>query len=90
MNWTAVIGQERAKQTLYSAIRTQRLPHALLFHGPQGVGKDAMAIELARALHCERSIENPCRICDSCLRMHSLQHPELHLVFALPVGTNED
>ena len=34
---------------LLGALGSGRLPHAYLFYGGDGVGKDAMALELARA-----------------------------------------
>jgi DNA polymerase-3 subunit delta' len=74
---------------LLSAWKSGRLPHAYLFYGGEGVGKDAMAIELARVLQCERGGEEACGVCTSCVRMSSLQHPDVRLVIALPVGKGE-
>ncbi len=87
--WPRVIGQQRVKGLLLNAIKRNRMPHAFLFHGNEGVGKDAMALELARVLHCERGGEQACDECSSCRRMNTLQHPDVHLVTALPVGKNE-
>jgi DNA polymerase-3 subunit delta' len=89
MGWSSVIGQERVKKLLKSAIQHDRLPHAFLFFGPAGVGKDALAIELARTLNCEKSDIEGCGNCLSCRRIDKLQHPKLKLVFALPVGKSE-
>jgi DNA polymerase III subunit delta' len=90
MIWPRVIGQQRVKATLLSALRTKRLAHAYMFYGGEGVGKDAMALELARVIHCERGGEEACGSCASCLQMNSLQHPDVHLVCALPVGKGEN
>lgn len=87
--WPRVIGQQRVKATLLSALRTGRLAHAYLFYGGEGVGKDAMALELARVIHCERGGEEACGICASCIHMETLQHPDVYLVCALPVGKGE-
>ena len=89
MIWPRVIGQQRVKATLLSALRTRRLAHAYMFYGGEGVGKDAMALELARVLHCERGGEEACGVCPSCIHMDTLQHPDVHLVCALPVGRGE-
>lgn len=89
MLWPHVIGQQRVKEALISALRSQRLPHALLFYGAEGVGKDAVALELARVIRCERGQEEACRACSSCLRLDSLQHPDVQLVIALPRNSQE-
>ncbi len=88
--WPRVIGQARVKTLLLSAVRSGRLAHAYLFYGPEGVGKDATALELARLIHCERGGDTACGTCRSCARMDSLQHPDVRFVMALPVGKNED
>lgn len=89
MSWDRVIGQGRVKRILLSALRSGRLPHAYLFVGNDGVGKDAAALELARVLHCEQGGEEACDKCPSCVRMSSLQHPDLRIVVALPLGKGE-
>ena len=88
--WPRVIGQARVKSLLLSTIRSNRLAHAYLFYGPEGVGKDALALEIARMLHCERGGDTACGVCASCVKMDTLQHPDVRLITALPVGKNED
>jgi len=87
--WPRVIGQRRVKDTLLAARRSGRLPHAYLFYGGEGVGKDAAALELARVLRCERGGEEACDECPSCLRMATMQHPDVHLIIPLPRGSQE-
>ena len=87
--WPRVLGQPRVKRLLQSALRAGRIPHAYLFTGSEGVGKDAMALELARVLHCERGGEEACGECASCGRIAALQHPDVHLIVPLPVGKGE-
>ncbi|MGD0337676.1 MAG: DNA polymerase III subunit delta' [Bacteroidota bacterium] len=84
--WPAVIGQHRVKELLRRSFEAHRIPHAYLFTGSDGVGKDVMAIELARTINCEHLDRAPCGTCGSCIKMASLQHPNLSLVFALPTG----
>lgn len=85
-NWDRVIGQERVKRTLQAAVASGRLAHAYLFWGPEGVGKDALAIEFARVLLCVKKGETACGECPSCRKMDSLQHPNLKIIFPLPGG----
>ena len=89
MAWPRIIGQERVKGLLLSALRNNRLAHAYLFVGDEGVGKDAMALELASVLHCEKEGEEACHQCPSCLKVGSMQHPDVKFVTALPVGKGE-
>ncbi|HUI29849.1 MAG TPA: DNA polymerase III subunit delta' C-terminal domain-containing protein [Candidatus Acidoferrales bacterium] len=89
MSWDKVIGQERVKNLLKQILRSGKLPSALLFEGPEGVGKDALAIELAKTLNCERNKVDPCEECISCRQANALHHPNIRFVFPLPRGENE-
>jgi DNA polymerase III subunit delta' len=90
MSWNTIIGQERVTRLLRALWERGRLPHALLFHGPDGVGKEAVAIALARALNCARGTWDPCGVCESCRQMTALRHPNFHLLFALPAKPEEE
>lgn len=60
-----------------------RLPHALLFAGPAGVGKRELAEALAARLLCEapRSAhELACGRCPSCLMLAHGQHPDYRVL----------
>jgi DNA polymerase III subunit delta' len=87
--WPRVIGQRRVKETLLAARRSGRLPHAYLFYGGEGVGKDAAALELARVLRCEKGGEEACDVCPSCVRLAAMHHPDVRLIVPLPRGSQE-
>lgn len=89
MSWGSIIGQNRIKDQFRVLLRNDVLTHAYLFVGPEGVGKDAFALEIAKALQCSASEGEACGSCEDCIRAESLQHPNIHLVFALPTGRNE-
>ncbi|MBI1807605.1 MAG: DNA polymerase III subunit delta' [Ignavibacteria bacterium] len=89
MAWSSVIDQTRVKRILSTSLERGRLAHAYLFSGAEGVGKYAMAIELAKILNCEQSSIEACDHCPSCKRAESLLHPNIRVVFALPVGKSE-
>jgi len=65
-----------------TAVVDQRLPHALLVHGPAGVGKDIFAWTLAAALHCRERLEpfGPCGHCAECALTAAGSHPDLHVI----------
>lgn len=59
-----------------------RLPHALLLHGPQGVGKLHLAERFAQLLLCEApgSRTAPCGGCDGCRWFLAGNHPDVRFV----------
>jgi DNA polymerase-3 subunit delta' len=73
--------------------RVDRLPHALLIHGPQGVGKLKLAERLAQLLLCEAADpgRKPCDACDGCRWYLGGNHPDFRRVepeaLAPPVET---
>jgi len=71
---------------LYHAWKIGRLPHALLFHGPQGTGKEGHALELAAMLNCTGGNPPPCGSCPSCKNTKSFQHGSIKLILPLPRG----
>jgi DNA polymerase-3 subunit delta' len=62
---------------LQEALRTQR-GHALLIHGPQGIGQFELALTLAQAWLCETNpTQQPCDVCTSCRLVQAHSHPDL-------------
>ncbi len=80
MTFANIIDHERQKEVLRLALKNQRLAHAYLFEGPDGIGKKLMALALARALFCEAS--EGCGECAACRKVDHLNHPDLHLLTA--------
>ncbi|MBS4029093.1 MAG: DNA polymerase III subunit [Ignavibacteriales bacterium] len=90
MSWNSVIGQERVKKLLKRAMETGQLAHSYLFYGSEGVGKDATAIEFAKALNCISQNGESCGECSNCKSIARLQHPNVKLIFALPTTKEEE
>jgi DNA polymerase-3 subunit delta' len=78
-----LVGQDRVRETLGRALATGRLPHALLFHGQEGTGTTAAALELAAAL-----VANPARPSDD--RARRGLHPDVHLLIPHPTDAKDD
>ena len=59
-----------------------RMPHALLFTGPEGVGKKAFARAFAQAALCERAegTQAACGQCNPCRQALAGSHPDLYAV----------
>lgn len=75
-------GHEERLQGLWRAARDARLPHALLFAGPAGIGKFAAALRLAQGLLCARAGDclGPCGSCPACVRAASGNHLDLFVL----------
>lgn len=58
--------QERIRIRLMAALRENRFPQAILIDGPAGVGKKALAMEIAQALQCTNPSFRPCGKCFGC------------------------
>src|SRR6266566_3910425 len=73
-------GHEGTRYRLVGAIASGRLPQALLFEGPEGVGKQRLALWLAQALVCEegRGTGEACGKCQHCKLVLTLSHPDVH------------
>src|SRR5437867_5694185 len=71
-------GHEGIRHRLVGAIASGRLPQALLFEGPPGVGKQRLALWLAQALLCKAGKGEPCGECLPCRLVLNLSHPDVH------------
>lgn len=83
MSWHSVRGHDQVVDALRAASAQGRLPHALLFVGPAGIGKRTFALTLAQGLLCERARESaldPCGACPSCLQVMAGTHPDVLMV----------
>src|SRR5246500_1434790 len=69
-------GNPQIVAALRGALRAGRVPHALLFTGPQGVGKYTLAWLFAPAANCERLTDDACGECYTCQRIALLAEPQ--------------
>jgi len=75
MGFAEFLGNPRIVQALQGALKSQRVPHALLFTGPRGVGKFTLARMFAQAANCERLTDDFCGECPTCQRVRQLADP---------------
>src|SRR5213594_595298 len=88
---------EGIRHRLVGAIASGRLPQALLFEGPTGVGKQRLGLWLAQALVCERAGERAgvdagegCGECQQCKLVLNLSHPDVHWFVPLELSKKGD
>ncbi len=86
-NWEGIYGQTSVKAILNNLIDSSKIPHALLFSGIDGIGKDFMVLRFAQALNIkfldhERAAEINNHIAN-------YSEPFIKYIFPLPRGKNE-
>lgn len=90
MFFREIPGLEAVKTKLRRTVGLERIPHAQLFHGPEGSGKLALALAYSRYILCtDRSGEDACGKCPSCIKFAKLVHPDLHFVFPASARESE-
>ena len=78
MTFDDVIGQKEAKERLLQLIKENRVPHAMLFTGPSGTGKLALAVAFASLLLNPE--DNP-NYNNAKAMLDNFEHPDLHFTY---------
>lgn len=85
MPFRDVLGQPHAVETVRRGLARGKLHHALLFAGPEGVGKELTAFAVARAIVCRVAPGEGCGDCPDCHRAIPAEggvplHPDVVIV----------
>lgn len=85
MRFADIPGHDYEKSRLRALVDEGRMPHALLLHGPSGVGKFMLARALAQYVHCtDRTPDgDSCGRCQACLQHQDLMH--IDTFYSFPV-----
>src|ERR1700684_4738477 len=75
MGFDQFLGNQRIVSALRGMLNRERMPSALLFTGPRGIGKFALTRMFAQAANCERLKDDFCGECPSCQRMKAYADP---------------
>lgn len=75
MGFAEFLGNERIVQALRAMLRRERVPNALLFAGPRGIGKFTLARMFAQAANCEKLHDDFCGQCETCTKIGRLADP---------------
>lgn len=78
MTFDDVIGQKEAKERLLQLIKENRVPHAMLFMGPSGTGKLALAVAFASLLLNPEGNPN---YNNAKAMLDNFEHPDLHFTY---------
>ena len=72
MGFDSFLGNPQAVAAVREMVASGRVPGALLFAGPEGVGKKTLALMLAKALVCERGAADFCDQCARCRKAEQM------------------
>lgn len=95
MPFSDVLHQDRPQVMLQRLLQSGRIPHAILFAGPDGVGKEMLATRLAAVLLCRQPRDvaaavksdgldrwrDACGRCPDCELMAAGNHPDFHRIY---------
>jgi len=77
IDFSKIHGQKRALEVLSGIFDSKRVPHAMIFTGPEGVGKRLIAERFANALICRGIDTVPCNNCEPCRKIATGSFPDL-------------
>lgn len=75
-----IIGQDKVTEHFKSAIKRDKISHAYILSGEQGMGKKSLARAFAMTVQCERGTDEPCMECHSCKQALSGNNPDIRWV----------
>ncbi|MBN1165458.1 MAG: AAA family ATPase [Candidatus Krumholzibacteriota bacterium] len=82
-------GQKETSSRIKRLVAAGELPHSILLCGPEGAGKELLAVKIAAWLNCESPPGDGSPRCNSCGQISRLEHPDLHPVYPVPYGPLE-
>lgn len=74
------IGHKREQELFKNLLANNRLSHAYILYGVEGIGKRLFAEYIARSVNCERgSFFEECS-CKNCTLAKTYSHPDIHII----------
>jgi DNA polymerase-3 subunit delta' len=83
MSFASVLGQKEAVKILKDEIKKDRISHAYLFSGQNGIGKFKLAFEFSKAVFCKELELDSCGSCINCRKMIHQNHPDFKKIAIL-------
>ena len=84
MPFSDIVGHGKQLATLRRGLAHDRLHHAYVFLGSEGVGKRTVALSLAKAVQCLEMANDFCGSCVNCVSIENRNHPDVRLIGPLP------
>lgn len=82
MTFADITGMDTIKQELRVMTDSDKIPHALLLHGPQGIGKMRLARAFVQYICCtSRRDGDSCGVCPACRQTAKFNNPDVHYVY---------
>ncbi|MEO8452138.1 MAG: hypothetical protein ABI647_20270 [Gemmatimonadota bacterium] len=78
MSLLPLVGHEATRRGLAAARASGKLPQVLMVVGPEGIGKQRLALWLAQLVLCAEPAQEPCGVCRACRLVANLVHSDLH------------
>ena len=82
MSFKDIYGHEKQISILQTAAARNRIPHAYLFYGTEGVGKRTVAEIFSKAMNCMNNTIDACDECPSCVKIDRGNHPDVVMIRA--------
>ena len=79
-SFEAIVGHRRTIDHLKHLLVADRVPHALLLVGEEGIGKFRVAMQLGRARLCQERVDDACGVCLDCRLGAAGEHADLHVM----------
>ena len=79
MSFQDIRGQENIKEILRDSVKSDRISHAYLFCGSEGIGKYTVAQSFAEMIMCPAQ-EKPCGNCKACVLNRNSSNPDLKII----------
>jgi DNA polymerase-3 subunit delta' len=77
MSFRDICGHGKQIAQLQSSMTQNRIPHAFLFYGMEGIGKRTTALTFAKALNCRENNHDACDACPSCRKADHNNHIDI-------------
>lgn len=79
MRFDSILGQNKPLGLIDTYIQKGVFCGGFIFSGPEGIGKLMAAKAIAQKLNCTGS-NQPCGVCEACVKIERLNHPDLHII----------